>query len=245
MYREIADKIGKAGRIVFFTGAGISTESGIPDFRSSGGLYSEGLFDGVRPEKLLSRSFFDSNPGTFYDYYFKKIVHRDAKPNAGHKAMADFEKYGFDVTVVTQNIDGLHEKAGSTAVLELHGTVMANKCMSCGAEYSLDDICTSTSRPPSCSSCGGLIKPCVTLYGEALDNDIYMEALDKIANADVLMAVGSSLTVYPATGLLEYFNGDVFAIVNRTPTPFDKRADHVFRENAGTVLPRIIKEIRK
>jgi NAD-dependent deacetylase len=157
--------------------------------------------------------------------------------------MADFEKAGFNTTVVTQNIDGLHEKAGSSRVLELHGTVLKNECMDCGAEYCLDNVITSMPGPPYCKSCGGLIKPCVTLYEEALDERTYMKAFDKISNADVLIAVGSSLTVYPAAGLLEHFKGDVFAIVNRTPTPFDKRAGYVFHENAGTVLPRILKEI--
>ncbi len=234
----------KAKKIVFFTGAGISTESGIPDFRSADGLYSEDEFNGARPEQILSRSHFYKNPETFYKYYFARIIHAKAKPNPGHIAMSNLEKMGYETTVVTQNIDGLHEKAGSTNVLELHGTVFRNVCTGCLQEYDINHVTRNRPEIPKCEKCGSLIRPCVTLYEEALDEETYLKAYDAIVNSDVLIAVGSSLAVYPAAGLLEYFTGDAFVIINKTATPYDNKADFVFRESSGSALTRIIRELK-
>jgi len=239
MYEIIREKLKKSKKIVFFTGAGMSTESGIPDFRSAGGLYSENEFSGYAPEQILSWSFFKKQTDTFYKYYFSKIIHKDAKPNAGHLAIASIEAKGYEVTVVTQNIDGLHTKAGSEKVIELHGSVLKNHCMECGRKYTLVKILEKSGGVPYCDYCRGLLRPDVTLYEEALEMDSLVSAVSRISEADSLFAIGSSLTVQPAAGLLDYFKGDMFVIINRESTYYDRKADFVINNSCGEVLTDI------
>ena len=227
--QEIVDR---SRRIVFFGGAGVSTESGIPDFRSVDGLYHQ-QYD-YPPEQILSRSFFDENPAEFYRFYRSKMLCPNARPNAAHYKLAELEQAGKCTAVVTQNIDGLHQAAGSKNVLELHGSVHRNHCTRCGAFYTLDDVLRSE-RVPRCG-CGGVIKPDVVLYGEALDETTLNAAVRAIRRADLLLVGGTSLNVYPAAGLLRYFTGAALAVVNKTPTPADARADLVIQASIGRVL---------
>lgn len=244
MFEKIEEVLKKSNKLVFFTGAGISTESGIPDFRSAKGLYSEGGFLSYPPETILSKSFFDTMPEIFYRYYFEKIIHKNALPNEGHKAIVSFEKKGYAVSVITQNIDGLHEKAGSKNVIELHGSVYKNKCISCGAKWDIGYICKFEPNVPVCSRCGGIIRPEVTLYEEPLDLKTYEMAAKAVKGADILFAVGSSLTVYPASGLLDYFKGDLFVIINHTETLYDTKANHVIRKSCGLSLKRLAESVQ-
>ncbi|MDX1359660.1 MAG: NAD-dependent protein deacylase [Clostridia bacterium] len=239
MYDQIKNKLRKAKNIVVFTGAGMSTESGIPDFRSAEGLYSEREYSGYAPEQILSRSFFLNKTEVFYKYYFSKIVHKDAVPNKGHKAIAALEEMGFNVTVITQNIDGLHTCAGSSKVIELHGSVYENYCMQCGKAFDLENMLAALGAVPACNSCGGILRPDVTLYEEPLKMESIAEAVSRIADADALFAIGSSLTVQPAAGLLDYFKGSLFVIINMDPTYYDRRADYVIRESCGNVLSEL------
>lgn len=239
MYEGIKEKLIKARSVVFFTGAGISTESGIPDFRSADGLYSENEFKGYSPEQILSRSFFYRHTDIFYRYYFSKIVHRNARPNSGHTAIADIEKKGYQVTVITQNIDGLHTEAGSKNVIEVHGSVLENYCTDCRKRYKLDQIIEKEGAVPVCDLCGGVIRPDVTLYEEALDMDSLARSVSRISDADALFAIGSSLTVQPAAGLLDYFKGDLFVIINKDSTYYDRKADFVINSGCGAVLEDI------
>ncbi len=239
MYENIKKRLKKAGKIVFFTGAGMSTESGIPDFRSDDGLYSDNDFNGFAPEQILSRSFFLRNTEIFYKYYFSKIIHKDAHPNSGHLAIAEIESKGYEVTVITQNIDGLHAKAGNKNVIELHGSVLKNYCIACGAKYSLEQILGKKENIPSCDTCDGIIRPDVILYEEALEMNSIAMAVSRISESDALFAIGSSLTVQPAAGLLDYFNGDMFVIINRDRTFYDRKADFVIRSSCGAVLKDI------
>jgi len=239
MYDEIKKKLKRAKNIVFFTGAGMSTESGIPDFRSKDGLYSEKEFNGYEPEFILSRSFFLEFPQMFYNYYFKKIIHEEAEPNIGHLAIAGMQKESLKITVVTQNIDGLHTEAGSEKVIELHGSVHRYYCTACGRKYSYAYIIGNGQNVPVCETCKNIIRPDVTLYEEPLEQDIYARSISRIAEADVLFAIGSSLTVQPAAGLLDYFNGDMFVIINRDSTDYDNRADYVINESCGIVLTEL------
>lgn len=224
------------GGVVFFGGAGVSTESGIPDFRSPSGLYSAQSarrYD-YPPEVMVSRSFFDAYPREFFDFYFDCMVFRDAQPNACHRKLAELEAHGIVSAVITQNIDGLHQAAGSKRVLELHGSVHRNHCTRCGAFYTLDDVLRSEGVPRC--GCGGVIKPDVVLYGEALDETTLNAAVRAIRRADLLLVGGTSLNVYPAAGLLRYFTGAALAVVNKTPTPADARADLVIQASIGRVL---------
>lgn len=239
MYETIKRQLKKARKIVFFTGAGMSTESGIPDFRSAGGLYSENDYEGYAPEQILSRSFFLKKTETFYNYYFSKIVHKDALPHKGHYAIARFEQMGYETTVITQNIDGLHTKAGNSKVLEVHGSVLRNYCMSCGEIYDLDYMLSYTGPVPVCKKCNGVVRPDVTLYEEALEMEILAESVSRIADADILFAVGSSLTVQPAAGLLDYFKGSLFVIINMDPTYYDRKADYVINQSCGSILAEL------
>lgn len=226
----------RPGGVVFFGGAGVSTESGIPDFRSPSGLYSAQSaqrYD-YPPEVMVSRSFFDAHPREFFDFYFDRMVFRDAQPNACHRKLAELEARGIVSAVITQNIDGLHQAAGSKRVLELHGSVHRNHCTRCGAFYTLDDVLRSEGVPRC--GCGGVIKPDVVLYGEALDETTLNAAVRAIRRADLLLVGGTSLNVYPAAGLLRYFTGAALAVVNKTPTPADARADLVIQASIGRVL---------
>lgn len=225
--------------MVFFGGAGVSTESGIPDFRSADGLYREKTRYPYPPEVMVSRTFFDAHPKQFFDYYCDKMIALDAKPNAAHVKLAQLEAKGICRAVITQNIDGLHQAAGSENVLELHGSVHRNFCMDCGNPYDVRQMLAvragSPEGIPRCD-CGGIIKPDVVLYEEALDQDVMEAAVRAISEADLLLVAGTSLAVYPAAGLLRYFHGAHLAIVNRDATPSDRRADLVLHTSIGDVL---------
>ncbi len=218
--------------IVFFGGAGVSTESGIPDFRSVDGLYNQ-QYD-YPPETIISHSFFMKNPKEFYRFYRDKMIYREAQPNACHKKLAELEARGKLKAVITQNIDGLHQLAGSKEVLELHGTVLKNRCMECGKKYSLDDIMNGEDVPRC--SCGGIIKPEVVLYEEGLDDDVISRAVSYIRNADMLIIGGTSLSVYPAAGLINYYRGHKLVLVNKSATPYDSEADLLIAEKIGEVF---------
>ena len=219
-------------RIVFFGGAGVSTESGIPDFRSTDGLYNQKY--AYPPETILSRSFFEMRPKEFYEFYRDKMLCLDAKPNKAHLKLAQLEKKGVLTAVVTQNIDGLHQKAGSKSVFELHGSVHRNYCMECGKFYPPEFILSSKGIPKC--ECGGIIKPDVVLYEEGLDTATVNGALREISSADTLIVAGTSLTVYPAAGFLDYFRGKELVLINRDPTSADSRATLVIRDKVGEVL---------
>lgn len=223
--------------IVFFGGAGVSTESGIPDFRSQDGLYSQQWK--YPPETIISRSFFDANPVEFYRFYRKKLIIKNIEPNTAHFQLAKMEEKGKLKAVVTQNIDGLHQKAGSRNVFELHGSTLRNFCMDCGAEYGIDFIAESENSPdklPRCAKCGGLVKPDVVLYEESLDQNVINGAVNAIKNADTLIIGGTSLVVYPAAGLIDYFRGKNIVLINKSATAGDARANLVIHESIGKVL---------
>lgn len=225
--------------IVFFGGAGVSTESNIPDFRSENGLYSAISEYGVSPEEILSHSFFMSRTKTFYDYYWKHIIYREAKPNRAHRALAKLEEMGKLKAVITQNIDGLHQMAGSRKVYELHGSTLRYNCMKCRRPYDLDfaaDPSHQADGIPRCPVCGGLIKPDVVLYEEGLDGDTIEAAVGDIRAASLMIIAGTSLAVYPAAGLVDYFRGSTLAIINRSATPRDRMADLCIHANVGDVL---------
>lgn len=231
----LRDWIRDAKKIVFLGGAGVSTESGIPDFRGSGGLYTEKTKSSIPPETILSHTFFLNHTEEFYRFYREKMLFPDAKPNAAHRALAELEKRGKLTAVLTQNIDGLHQAAGSRRVIELHGSVLRNHCTSCGRGYPLAFILGGTGVP-ICPECGGIVKPDVVLYEEPLnENDLY-EAERAISESDLLIVGGTSLTVNPAAGLVLWFSGGKFVIVNRDPTPYDKMATRIFREPIGKLL---------
>lgn len=223
--------------IVFFGGAGVSTESGIPDFRSQDGLYSQQWK--YPPETIISRSFFDANPVEFYRFYREKLIIKNIEPNTAHFQLAKMEEKGKLKAVVTQNIDGLHQKAGSKNVFELHGSTLRNFCMDCGAEYGIDFIAESENSPdklPRCAKCGGLVKPDVVLYEESLDQNVINGAVNAIKNADTLIIGGTSLVVYPAAGLIDYFRGKNIVLINKSATAGDVRANLVIHESIGKVL---------
>lgn len=223
--------------IVFFGGAGVSTESGIPDFRSQDGLYSQQWK--YPPETIISRSFFDANPVEFYRFYREKLIIKNIRPNTAHFQLAKMEEKGKLKAVVTQNIDGLHQKAGSRNVFELHGSTLRNFCMDCGAEYGIDFIAESENSPdklPRCAKCGGLVKPDVVLYEESLNQNVINGAVNAIKNADTLIIGGTSLVVYPAAGLIDYFRGKNIVLINKSATAGDARANLVIHESIGKVL---------
>lgn len=226
--------IDESNKIVFFGGAGVSTESGIPDFRSEKGLYNAKKEFGRSPEQMISASFFDSHTDIFFDYYKKNLVYRDAKPNKAHLALAKLEEEGKLIGVVTQNIDGLHQEAGSKKVFELHGSVLRNYCMRCGESYSLDDI-MEMDGVPKCE-CGGIIKPDVVLYEEMLDDNVISGAIDAIRSADTMIVGGTSLVVYPAAGLIRYFKGKNLVLINKSQTQYDSQATLVINDSIGEVL---------
>lgn len=234
--REIIDK---SSNTVFFGGAGVSTESNIPDFRSESGLYQAMNEYGYPPEHMLSRPFFMRHTEMFYDYYKKNLIYPDAKPNKAHIALAELEKEGKLKGVITQNIDGLHQMAGSVNVCELHGSVLRNRCMECGEKHSLEYIMDESNCKdgvPKCKVCGATVKPEVVLYEEALENRVIMQAKKLISEADTLIVGGTSLVVYPAAGLIDYFNGDNIILINKTATPYDSQATLVINDYIGKVL---------
>lgn len=225
----------KSGNIVFFGGAGVSTESGVPDFRSTGGLYRQQYK--YPPETMLSRTFFDAHPEEFFEFYRKKMIYLDAKPNAVHTKLAQWERDGKLKAVITQNIDGLHQAAGSKNVLELHGSIHRNFCMKCGRPYGVETV-LHNDGVPRCA-CGGIIKPDVVLYEEGLDERTLTKAVNAVRKADMLIVGGTSLVVYPAAGLLRYYGGERLVLINRTPTGMDARADLLVQGSLGEVFSRL------
>ena len=236
MYPELQQIISASRRIVFFGGAGVSTESGIPDFRSVDGLYNQTY--AFSPETILSATFFRRHPEEFYRFYRDKMLPLEAQPNAAHHFLAALEQAGRLSAIITQNIDGLHQKAGSKAVLELHGSIHRNRCLKCAKffppEYIRDSVCV-----PKCS-CSGVIKPEVVLYEEGLDDDVLSAAVHHIRTADTMIIAGTSLTVYPAAGLVHYFKGQNLILINRDATPMDDRADLVIHDSVGKVFSSLI-----
>ena len=224
--------IAESDRIVFFGGAGVSTESGIPDFRSVDGLYHQ-KYD-YPPETILSHTFWEENPEEFYRFYRDKLIVKGAKPNAAHLRLAKLEREGRLKAIVTQNIDGLHQKAGSKKVYELHGSVLRNYCTCCGKFYSAEFV-KNAAGIPRCS-CGGIVKPDVVLYEESLDEQTIAGSVKAIRSADMLIVAGTSLTVYPAAGLINYYRGSRLVLINRDETPYDDRADLVLHESLGDVF---------
>ena len=236
---KLKEMIYSSENIVFFGGAGVSTESGIPDFRSSDGIYNKKCYR-VPPEVLISLSYFDEHPDEFYDFYKKHLIFPNAKPNKAHIALAKLEKEGRLKAVVTQNVDGLHQAAGSKTVHELHGSVERNYCLSCGKKFDLKYIINSECVP-KCDSCSGIIKPDVVLYEEPLDERVMLRSINAIESADMLIIGGTSLAVYPAAGLVRYFNGDKIVIINKSPTSYDDDADLLINKPIGETLGEIIK----
>lgn len=231
--QEIIDA---SNEIVFFGGAGVSTESGIPDFRSVDGLYNQ-KYD-YPPEEILSHTFFVNNTAEFYKFYRDKMLCPNAKPNAAHYKLAQLEKAGKLKAVITQNIDGLHQAAGSKNVYELHGSTLRNYCTGCGKSFPFEYILNSDGIP-LCDECSSVIKPDVVLYEEALDSDTIKGAVNAISNADCLIVAGTSLTVYPAAGFIRYFNGKHFVLINMAETPMDNSADLIIHGKVGEVLSKI------
>ena len=221
--------------IVFFGGAGVSTESGIPDFRSADGLYAQQFR--YPPERIISHSFFENDPACFFEFYKQKMLQLGHTPNITHLKLAQWEREGKLDALITQNIDGLHQKAGSKHVLELHGSVLRNYCMSCGKFHSAQFV-KGAQGVPKCS-CGGIVKPDVVLYEESLDNRIFEKSVQAIANADLLIVAGTSLTVYPAAGLIDHYCGDKLVLINRDITPFDNMASLVFHDKLGDIFSQL------
>lgn len=230
---ELRKIVEESDNIVFFGGAGVSTESGIPDFRSVDGLYNQKYK--YPPETIISHSFYRSNPEEFYRFYKDKMIFADAKPNKAHLKLAELEQQGKLKAVITQNIDGLHQMAGSRNVIELHGSVHRNYCEKCHKFYDLDYIVKSEGVP-RCQVCGGIVKPDVVLYEEALDDNNMSRALDYISQADTLIIGGTSLVVYPAAGLIRYFRGRKLVVINMSPTQSDRNADLLIADKIGDVL---------
>lgn len=239
---ELKKIVDNSSNIVFFGGAGVSTESNIPDFRSSNGLYSEKLKINFTPEQLVSHTFFTRYPEEFFNFYKAKLVYPDAKPNAAHLALAKLEQMGKLKAIVTQNIDGLHQAAGSKNVFELHGSVLRNYCMDCHAFYD-DKFVLEAEGIPTCPKCGGRVKPDVVLYEEGLDEATINGAVKAITEADTLIIGGTSLVVYPAAGLINYFRGKNLVLINKSTTPADSRADLVIHDAIGRVLEEVVKDL--
>ena len=234
--RKLKEWVDEARNMVFFGGAGVSTESGIPDFRSTGGLYhQEWKFP---PETILSHSFYESNPEEFFRFYRAKMLVRDVQPNAAHKKLAEWERQGKLLAVVTQNIDGLHQAAGSKTVYELHGTVHRNHCERCGAKYGFDYVYYSEGVP-KCEKCGGRVKPDVVLYEEGLDMDVMNKAINAIERADLLIIGGTSLNVYPAAGLIHYYRGERLVLVNKSEVARPLHNALVIRDPIGEVFAQL------
>lgn len=235
--KDIINLINESKKIVVFTGAGISVPSGIPDFRSANGLYSQESGLKFTPEQIISHSFFMKYTKEFYEFYKEKMIYPDATPNIAHKYFDQLEKTGKNITIVTQNIDGLHSIAGSKNVLELHGTIHKNYCIKCKKQYSLNDLLHATT-PPACS-CGGIIKPNVVLYEEELDYDVLYNSIKVISQADLLIVIGTSLIVQPAASLIRYFNGKNVILINKEKTPYDNYAKYTINDDIINVINKI------
>lgn len=238
--KRLSEIIEESKNIVLFTGAGISVPSGIPDFRSANGLYNSGLTKyGVSPEEAISHTFYKYRTEEFFEFYKENLVFKNAKPNIAHKYFAELEKLGKIKAVVTQNIDGLHERAGSKNVFNIHGNIYVNYCEDCFEHYGLDFV-MKEEGVPHCEKCGGIVRPKVTLYEEALDNNVYKGAVDAIQNADTLIVVGTSLIVQPAASMVKYyFNGKNLVLINLQETPYDKVADLVINEKIEKVVEKL------
>jgi NAD-dependent deacetylase len=239
MYDEVKEILTQSDHIVFFGGAGVSTESDIPDFRSQSGIYSKKTYP-YRAETMISSDFFHEHPEQFYDFYFHEMVYEQAQPNDAHMALAKLERMGKLKAVITQNIDGLHQKAGSHKVLELHGSIHRNHCQRCHAAYDLQAMLKQKDQVPRCPICNGILKPDVVLYGESLDMHVVEEAISYLSQADVLIVGGTSLVVYPAAGLLQYFHGRKLILINKEETAMDQRADLVIHDAIGRVLKEAV-----
>lgn len=242
--KQFADLITDSNKTVFFGGAGVSTESGVKDYRSEDGLYNTVKEYGVSPETILSHSFFLKNPKTFYDFYYKYFLECEAEPNSAHIALAKLEKMGKLSSVITQNIDGLHQKAGSEMVLELHGTTSSHYCMDCHAPFPVNDIKALHGDVPHCKKCGGIIKPRVVLYEEQLNEEVVGKAVNEIITADLLIIGGTSLAVYPAAMYIRYFKGRNIVLINKGETQYDDSADLIFRESIGEVLSKAVELVK-
>lgn len=238
--KNLKEIINSSNNIVFFGGAGVSTESNIPDFRSEGGLYNAKNHKSYSPEEILSHSFFIRHKEDFFSFYKEKMIYLEAKPNLAHKALATLEKQGKLKAVITQNIDGLHQEAGSENVLELHGSIHRNYCMSCGKKFDLSHVVNSKEIVPYCDNCGGVVRPDVVLYEEGLDMEVINKAIDYISNAEVLIVGGTSLVVYPAAGLIKYFKGKHLVLINKSATTYDRDADLLVRDSIGKTLEEAI-----
>ena len=234
--KRLKELIDSHNNIVFFGGAGVSTESDIPDFRSASGLFNENLNRNFTPEQLVSHTFFMRYPEEFFKFYKDKLIYEDAKPNNAHIALAHLEKIGKLDAIITQNIDGLHQKAGSKNVLELHGSVHRNYCTKCGKFFDLKGMLDLGGIVPHCDACGSIVKPDVVLYEEALDNAVVNKTVNALSNADLLIIGGTSLVVYPAAGFIDYFNGDSVVLINKSTTGYDKKASLVINDSIGKVL---------
>lgn len=234
---QLQDIINTSDNIVFFGGAGVSTESGIPDFRSESGIFNSLKKYGATPETLVSHTYYQDHTEEFFNYYKENLIFKDAQPNPAHITLAKLEKTGKLKAVITQNIDGLHQKAGSKEVLELHGCILRNYCQICGKKYGLNHILDSKGVPKC--ECGGIVKPDVVLYEEPLNNAVLSFAIDYISNADTLIIGGTSLVVYPAAGLINYFNGDDLILINKSETQYDNIASLVINDAIGEVFSKI------
>lgn len=243
---KFAKMINECNNIVFFGGAGVSTESGVKDYRSKDGLYNTVKDFGVSPEKILSISFFRKNPEIFYDFFRKYFV-IEAEPNSAHKAIAELEKLGKLKAVITQNIDNLHQKAGNTEVIELHGNTREFYCDACGKDENTEKVMDQimAGNVPKCIHCGGVIRPRVVMYEERLHEDVPERAICNIENADMLIVGGTSLVVNPAASFVRYFQGKYLVIINATETPYDNTANLIFREKIGDVFEKVMNEIIK
>lgn len=237
--QKLSEILRKSKNIVFFGGAGVSTESNIPDFRSSTGLFNEKLNITFTPEQLVSHTFYMKYPEEFFRFYKSKLIYPEAKPNSGHLALAKLEGMGKLKAIVTQNIDGLHQAAGSKNVFELHGSVHRNYCVKCHAFYDAKYILEAKGAP-TCSKCGGSVKPDVVLYEEGLDDSVIRGAVDAISKADTLIIGGTSLVVYPAAGLINYFKGKNLILINKSTTSADSKADLVIHDSIGKVLSEAV-----
>lgn len=241
---KLTEILNESNNIVFFGGAGVSTASNIPDFRSSNGLYSEKLKCSLSPEQLISHTFFMRYPNEFFEFYKSKLIYPDAKPNACHFSLVELEKMGKLKAIVTQNIDGLHQMAGSKVVYELHGSVNRNYCTKCHSFYDAEYILKSNGIP-KCEKCGGVVKPDVVLYEEGLDENTIKASINAISNADTLIIGGTSLIVYPAAGLIDYFRGKNLVLINKSITPADEKANLVIHDSIDKAMSTAVSMLLK
>lgn len=237
---RLKELINNHNNIVFFGGAGVSTESDIPDFRSSSGLFNKKLNKNFTPEQLVSHTFFMQHPDEFFKFYKNKLIYKSAKPNNAHTALARLENIGKLNAIITQNIDGLHQMAGSRNVLELHGSVHRNYCTKCGKFYNLEEMLNLGGNIPYCNVCSNIVKPDVVLYEESLDNSVINETVNALINADLLIIGGTSLVVYPAASFIDYFNGDSIILINKSNTDYDSKASLVINDSIGKILSQVI-----